>query len=199
MTEWWAPKIYAPDGFIRTPFLNGAKALDVGCGGRKLIGAVGMDVLALPSVDVVHNSNCIPWPFPDQTFDLVLLNHSLEHLEDIVQVMDEIHRISKPGAHIVIQVPHFRSVGAYTDPTHKHFFTSKTLDYFIDGEALSHYHYSKRLFRKCGFWYGWPHPSKNPFVQAIKSFIHSHSNFYEKYLSLIAPTKCLTWELEKIS
>jgi SAM-dependent methyltransferase len=194
----WAPQIYTLEGLVYKPFLNGAKALDVGCGGRKLPGAVGMDSLALPGVDIVHDMHQTPWPFPDQSFDLIFFNHVLEHAVDVVKTMDEVHRILKPGGHVVIQVPYFRSVDAFTDPTHKHFFTAGSLDYFVKGTKLSDYHYSKEIFKKAGFWYGWPHPSKNPLRQLLKSYIHKRPDIYDKYISRIYTIRCVTWELEKI-
>jgi len=199
MSELWVPKIYTFDHYSsRQPFLGDAKALDVGCGGRKLPGAIGMDILSLPGVDVVHDLNITPWPFSDHTFDLVFLNHALEHVESVIDTMNEIHRVLKPGGRAVIQVPYFRSVDAYTDPTHKHFFTSGTLDYVIQDTHLAEYEYSGQRFRKCGFWFGWPHPSKNPLRQFLKSFIHARPDTYDRSISRLIPVRCVTWELEAL-
>lgn len=192
----WAPRIYTPRGFVKEDILGGKHALDVGCGGRKLPGAVGMDIVKLPPVDVVHNFNDLPWPFEDNGFDLVFLNHALEHTGDLVAVMNEIHRVLKPGGRMVAQVPYFRCTDAYNDPTHTHFFAAQTLDYFIAGTKLSQYHYSDKLFEQKGFWYGWPHASKNPLRKMLKRWMHTHTKAYDQYLSLIIPTECLTWELE---
>lgn len=198
MTHLWAPKIYTQQGFVKENILGGLRALDVGCGGRKLPGAVGMDILNLRGVDVVHDVDQTPWPFENNSFDLVFLNHVLEHVGDVVAVMEEIHRVLQPGGRVVIQVPYFRCVDAYNDPTHTHFFASKTLDYFVEGAGLAEYRYSDKLFHKKGFWYGWPHQSHNPLKQALKSFVHRNSSFYDQYLSLLLPTECLTWELEAV-
>ncbi len=194
----WAPRIYAPRGFTKENILGGARALEVGCGGRKLPGAVGMDILKLPPVDIVHSFNDIPWPFGDSSFDLVFLNHALEHVGDMIAVMGEIHRVLKPEGRVVIQVPYFRSVDAYNDPTHTHFFTSGTLDYFIEGTGLAQYRYSDKLFIKKGFWYGWPHRSGNPLRRVLKRFMHKRPALYDQYVSLFFPVECLTWELEAV-
>lgn len=194
----WSPRIFTTNGFVKDNIVGDIRALDVGCGGRKLLGAVGMDSLKLSGVDVVHNIDSCPWPFKDDSFDLVLMNHSLEHAQDIIKTLEETHRILNKGGRVVIQVPYFRCVDAYNDPTHKHFFTARTLDYIIKDSGLSKYKYTNKLFTKKGFWYGWPHSSKNPFVRVLKSFIHKHSDFYDQYLSLIVSNKCLTWELEAV-
>lgn len=192
----WAPRIYTPRGFVKENILGGRRALDVGCGGRKLPGASGMDILALPGVDVVHDMNKTPWPLGEGEFDVVFLNHALEHADNVVKTMEETHRVLKPGGRAVIQVPYFRSIDAYNDPTHAHFFTAHTLDYFIKDAGLAGYRYSDALFEKKGFWYGWPHRSRNPLRQALKSLMQTHPRWYDQYASLVVPVECLTWELE---
>ena len=193
-----APQIYTSYGFVKEDVLNGKKALDVGCGSRKLPGAIGLDIVPSSAVDFVHNIAQTPWPFNDNEFDVVFMNHSLEHVVDVLDTLSEVHRISKNGARIVIQVPHFRCLDAYVDPTHRHFFTSRSLDYFIEGENYTKYNYIPARFKKLGFWYGWPHKSKNPLRQMIKNFTHRFPDFYDMYLSHLFPTECLTWELEVI-
>lgn len=198
MNELWAPRIYSLSGFNRHIELGAARALDVGCGSRKLPGATGMDLLQLPGVDIVHDIDRIPWPVKDSTFDLVFLNHALEHVTDVIAVMNEVHRILKPRGHVVIQVPYFRSTDAYGDPTHKHFFTARTLDYVIEGSTLAAYKYSDRLFTKRGFWYGWPHSSRNPLKRFVKNLLTANERRFDQYFSLFFPIACLTWELEPV-
>ncbi len=44
-------------------------------------------------------------PFEDQSYDIVLCNHVLEHVEDDAQAMREIYRVLKPGGWAIMQVP----------------------------------------------------------------------------------------------
>lgn len=44
-------------------------------------------------------------PFADQTFDVVLCNHVMEHVSDDSVAMAEVHRILKPGGWAMLQVP----------------------------------------------------------------------------------------------
>ena len=185
MTEFWAKKIYTLEGFQKQNIFEGKKVLDVGCGPRKLPGAIGMDIKKEPGVDIVHDANKTPWPFSDNSFDLVLFNQSLEHLEDIEKMLNEAWRISKKGGRIVAQVPFFRSPDAHGDPGHRHVFDSRSLSQIPNSKFLI-----------LAFWYGWPHPSKNPLRQIFKNFIHRFPNFYDRYLSILTPVECLTWELE---
>jgi len=44
-------------------------------------------------------------PFPDASFDSVLCNAVLEHVEDVHRSMREIGRVVKPGGHVVVAIP----------------------------------------------------------------------------------------------
>ncbi len=44
-------------------------------------------------------------PFENASFDIVLCNHVLEHVDDDAQSMREIYRVLKPGGWAVMQVP----------------------------------------------------------------------------------------------
>ena len=80
----------------------------------------------------MHDIGKFPWPFKDNTFDEVYCSHVLEHVDDFIKTMKEIHRISKNGARIIIRGPHFSCGVSYRDPTHKTLFSYFTFDYFAD-------------------------------------------------------------------
>ncbi|GGW23207.1 SAM-dependent methyltransferase [Arenibacter certesii] len=44
-------------------------------------------------------------PFQDNTYDVVLCNHVLEHIQDDTQAMKELYRILKPGGWGIFQIP----------------------------------------------------------------------------------------------
>jgi SAM-dependent methyltransferase len=58
-------------------------------------------------------------PFADHTFDVVLCNHVLEHVQDDIKAMGEICRVLKPGGFAILQVPFFSPVpeSTFEDPT----------------------------------------------------------------------------------
>ena len=97
---------------------EGERWLDVGCGIDKVPGAIGIDRIKLPEVDVVHDLNVFPWPFGDNYFDHIVCKHSLSHLNDLVGTIEEIFRISKPDSILEILAPHYASDNFNTDPTH---------------------------------------------------------------------------------
>ncbi|MFZ9981642.1 MAG: class I SAM-dependent methyltransferase [Cyclobacteriaceae bacterium] len=49
-------------------------------------------------------------PFPDNTFEFVICNHVLEHVEDDFMAMREIKRVLRPGGRAILQVPFFAPV-----------------------------------------------------------------------------------------
>jgi SAM-dependent methyltransferase len=44
-------------------------------------------------------------PFKDNSFDVVLCNHVLEHIEDHLKAIEELYRVMKPGGWGVFQIP----------------------------------------------------------------------------------------------
>ena len=117
------------------------KILDIGCGKYKTPGAIGIDQVKLDDVDVVHNLEKFPYPLKADTFDEVICNHVLEHVTDVIAVMQEIYRISKAGAVVKIRVPHGScSKALWNDPTHVRGFTSRTFRDYFSKDALFGYY-----------------------------------------------------------
>lgn len=112
--------------------------LDVGCGAAKFPGAVGLDISADTQADVVHDLDTFPYPLGDDSFDQVLMQDVLEHVREPIRVIDELHRICRPGARIQIRTPHFSSVLAYSDPTHTHYFSAEAIRTLAE-PRFSHY------------------------------------------------------------
>lgn len=50
--------------------------------------------------------NIMALPYDDDTFDLVIANHVLEHVEDDRKALGEIHRVLKIGGRAILQTPY---------------------------------------------------------------------------------------------
>lgn len=59
----------------------------------------------LPAV-LVGNASIYGLPFPDETFDAVLLSEILEHVDRDVDALREVRRVLKPGGLALLTVPH---------------------------------------------------------------------------------------------
>jgi SAM-dependent methyltransferase len=60
-------------------------------------------------------------PFADDSFDIILLNEVIEHVEDDVRTMREAFRVLAPGGHVVVYAPN----RLYPFETHGFFFAGK--------------------------------------------------------------------------
>ena len=177
--------------------LSKKQILHLGCGQSKKQGSIGIDILKNSQADIIHDLNKFPYPFRSNQFDEIFAENILEHLDNIPKVMEEIHRICKNEAKIFISTSHFTSIDSFTDPTHKHFFTSRTFDYFIPGTDLYKYHYSKTSFKKLTVFVG-PENSSNLLIRAFLAQVNKYLIFYEKHLAYLLPVGRISYLLEVI-
>lgn len=169
---------------------RGARILDVGCGKKKFPGATGIDVRSNVSADVRHDLDQFPWPFDDNSFDLVLIRHCLEHLKDVAATVEELFRITKPRGTIVVEVPHFSWCEAYTHPGHIHFFSGGSFDYYHP--ANDHYKAKLRIVRRRIYF--------NDFFKwiGLEALANRFSHLYERHCAFILPAGSIVWELEVV-
>ena len=177
------------------------KRLDLGCGIRKRRGALGIDIIDNNVVDIIHDLNVFPWPLEDDSFDDILMDNSLEHLNSVVRTMEEIHRIATNGAFVTIKVPYFRSHYAI-DPTHKQYFVSHSFSYFDPNHAWSkYYRYSNAQFKvkRIRFDEGIRYSKLNMLLFSLPRMIANRKPFlYEEYLGHLFPMKEISFFLEVV-
>ena len=173
-------------------------SVDIGCGPLHKAADVGIDILPGPAVDIVHDLNQTPWPLDASTFDRILCLDVLEHLRDLMAVMQEIHRIATPGARVDIQVPTGSSRDLYTDPTHIRGFGYHSFDYFDPMKALfNDYRYSERTFRvKDVRFVNRPHGKMRTLDRFMCAFANRSPELYESRLAFFYPMTALRFELE---
>jgi SAM-dependent methyltransferase len=111
--------------------------LNVGCGRFPVAGAINLDAVAGPGVDVVWDLDFTPWPFDDGQFTQVQGVQVFEHLGNPVGFMGEAWRVLSSGGRLHLEVPHYTSRNSFTDPTHRRHCTEETWDYWCVGTPLN--------------------------------------------------------------
>ena len=117
-------------------FESGKKVLHVGPGLNEIKNTISIDINNSLNPDIIWDLNKNPWPIDSNSIDSIIALNVLEHLNDTVKTIEELHRITKPNGTIYILCPHFSSAGAFADPTHKSFFSNRTFDFFIHDKEL---------------------------------------------------------------
>lgn len=169
------------------------RILHLGAGQKYDPAAVNVDLVAATGPDVVHDLDQTPWPFPDDRFEEVRANDVLEHLDDLVSVMEEIHRVCRDGATVRVTVPHFSCANAFTDPTHRHYFGRFSFDYFTGENELGFYSSSRFKSKKATIIF---RPSL--VNKVIWRLANRYPWGYEQRWAWIFPAWFLSFELEVI-
>lgn len=101
----------------------------LGCGSKLMSGYVNMDIIDAPGITKVDLEEA-SLPFADGTVTEVICNHVLEHIHNLLPLMNEIHRVLVPNGEVKISVPVYPNVECFQDPTHVRFFTDRTFCYW---------------------------------------------------------------------
>jgi SAM-dependent methyltransferase len=128
------------------------RILDVGCGLGYFLSAVdakwekhGVELSQFAAAHAqqfahVHNGDLQSAGYPDNHFDVIMLYHVIEHMNDPVTEIEEMFRVLKPGGSLIIGCPNFDSACArrfgekyrmLSDPTHITLFSRESLDRFL--------------------------------------------------------------------
>jgi SAM-dependent methyltransferase len=133
-TAWWRPlrkMLLWPDKTLRElkgryplSWRGEGKVLDIGCGaggnlktlqdqGWEPYGIEISKVAAAHALELtkgqIHAGTVESAPFPNDSFDLVLMSHSLEHLPSPIDALRRIYRLLKDDGLLVISVPNVHS------------------------------------------------------------------------------------------
>jgi SAM-dependent methyltransferase len=148
-----------------------ASVLDVGCGagevlvhfrrlgtartaGIELVPSAADVARGRPEVDevVTGDFQTVPLPFADESFDLVVASHVLEHVTDPWRALDQLVRLVRPGGQLIGSLPNVRHHSVWRalvlhgewryvdegilDRTHYRFFTRRSMVELLEGAGL---------------------------------------------------------------
>ncbi|NQU05220.1 MAG: class I SAM-dependent methyltransferase [Calditrichaeota bacterium] len=148
-------------------FLNSlpiGRILDVGCGLGYLLSGLksgwekhGIEVSKFACEHAsqfgnIHHGDLISRSYPDEHFDVVVMHHVIEHIDDPVREVKEIGRILKQGGHLLLGTPDFDSGCARRfgenyrllhDKSHVSLFTNDSMHRFLrdHGFQINHVGY----------------------------------------------------------
>ena len=176
--------------------VHNKRVLHIGSGKQKFEGALSLDIDKSLSPDIAWDMNMFPWPIDDKSFDEVIAINILEHVEDLVLVLNEIYRILKPSGKLYILVPHFTNYAAYVDPTHRQHLSYFSFDYFISGTSIE---------KEYGFYVNFRFKLKRRVIMLsgrflnviLFYFVNTFPLFWEKYFCFIIRGEGLYLELQR--
>jgi ubiquinone/menaquinone biosynthesis C-methylase UbiE len=96
-------------------------------------GYLNVDHVPFPGAVIFDIDTYGPWPWDDESITEVYSRDLFEHVEDPVHFVTEAHRVLVVGGLMVVIVPDFRSMDAFSDPTHRRFCTPQTFNHWIPG------------------------------------------------------------------
>jgi SAM-dependent methyltransferase len=126
-----------PSPMTRGSFLNLGAGTDIR---RNML---NFDCVKLPGIDKVGDVTK-GLPFPNETFDGVIAYHVLEHIphhtdngkDGFIFVMEELHRVLKPGGWLIVRIPNGHS--RFGDPTHYRVLTKETFLFFTENHIRNY-------------------------------------------------------------
>lgn len=173
------------------------KIIDLGCGANKFPGAFGVDLYPAESVDLVCDLDQIPWPIEDQSCDLLIASHIMEHVRNFGGVLLECYRILRYEGTLIVRCPHFSCRYSYLHPMHvRHlsYDSIKILTHWSDATRtdLSCYQAPFYLIQTHLIFRGRSRARIGRFLANRKA------RAWEQYWSRIFPAREICWVLRKL-
>ena len=172
------------------------RALDVGCGLNKRPGAIGVDSNRDTAADVLVDIDAGALPFRDSSCDRVDMIHVIEHVDDVIRAVEELHRVCRAGGVIRIETPHYTDFSSFCDPTHRHHLNTFSFRYFTEDGGFSYYSRQRlrerrlqvkllRLWRLLGF-------------ELLVNRFRGFRKLWEHYLCYVVRGKAMVFEFEPV-
>jgi SAM-dependent methyltransferase len=169
--------------------------LNLGCGNDYRLGFWNVDVSPLVNPDEIVDLEKPLTTFKTNSVEVIVCNHTLEHIHNLVPLIHELHRVCINGAAIYIRVPFYASWGQWNDPTHVRFFSPFSFEYFKAGNYSHEVLCDKDMFKvkaRINFAIG-----RLKFMNFIMNpLLNLNQKFYCRFFAFIIPASEIYFELE---
>ena len=121
--------------FYDTNINSGSKVIDLGYGDGSFLKSLERNKVECKGYDYdTINFENDKIPEASNTIDFITSNSVIEHLNDCTNLLQEAHRILKPGGKLILITPNFffDYKNFYDDPTHVNPFTIEKLETLLD-------------------------------------------------------------------
>ncbi len=119
--------------------MNKVIKLNIGAGKTYLPGFINIDISEVADISMDIGTTALP--FDDNSVDVIFSHHTLEHVENYLFALSEIHRVLKHGCYLFVGLPYL-TLTKYNlvNPYHLHHFNEFSFDFFdpkkIKGSAV---------------------------------------------------------------
>lgn len=79
--------------------------INLGSGMDYREGFCNVDMCKDIKIDILHDLNVYPYPFQDDSADVIVASHIIEHMDDPMRFMEECYRILKENGKLIIDCP----------------------------------------------------------------------------------------------
>lgn len=110
--------------------------VELGCGSTKNVGYIGIDRFSLPNVDIVADLD-LGIPLEDNSVDVIFCSHSLEHFNNLSNIISEIYRVCKHKSIVNILAPYYFETVNFANFYHKQVFNESTFRFFTNDSKNS--------------------------------------------------------------
>lgn len=108
------------------------KYLNIGCGHDYAKGFINIDFDDKYKIDLQLDLEQTKLPYEDNSVDFIKACHILEHINNFIPLMKELHRVLKDKGILYIRIPEFPCGASIADPTHVRFFVPATFYLFTN-------------------------------------------------------------------
>jgi len=109
--------------------------LYLGAGAKRLDGYIHVDLEPGEGIDLVYDLNEVPWPWDDESADIIVAEDLVEHLKiSLIEFCEEAWRVLAPGGELFIRTPHHSGDSSWIDPTHRWHLNEQSFQY-LDPET----------------------------------------------------------------